>query len=31
MADYKKYGFSGMIAKPYTLEEIRQAVQDVVG
>ncbi|MGD0854803.1 MAG: PAS domain S-box protein [Dehalococcoidia bacterium] len=31
MADYKKYGFSGMVAKPYTLEELRQAVQDVVG
>jgi PAS domain S-box-containing protein len=31
MADYKKYGFSGMVAKPYTLEELSKAVQDVIG
>ncbi len=31
MADYRKYGFRGMVAKPYTLDELRQAVQDVMG
>jgi len=31
MADYSDYGFSGVIAKPYTLEELRKAVQDVIG
>jgi PAS domain S-box-containing protein len=31
MADYKKYGFSGMVAKPYTLEELGKAVHDVIG
>ena len=31
MADYRKYGFSGMVAKPYTFEELRKAVQDVIG
>ena len=31
MADYSKYGFSGMVAKPYTIEELRKAVQNVIG
>jgi DNA-binding NarL/FixJ family response regulator len=31
MANYSEYGFSGMVAKPYTLEELRKAVQDVIG
>ena len=30
MANYKKYGFSGMVAKPYTLEELGKAVQDLM-
>jgi len=28
---YSEYGFSGMIAKPYTIDELRKAVQDVIG
>ena len=31
MADYSEYGFSGMVAKPYTLDELRKSVQDVIG
>jgi two-component system cell cycle sensor histidine kinase/response regulator CckA len=31
MAGYVEYGFSGMVAKPYTMEELRKAVQDVIG
>jgi CheY-like chemotaxis protein len=31
MARYGEYGFSGMVAKPYTLDELRKAVQDVIG
>ena len=30
MAEYRGYGFSGMVAKPYTLEQLRKAVQDVM-
>jgi CheY-like chemotaxis protein len=28
---FRDYGFSGMVAKPYTIEELRKAVQDVIG
>ena len=31
MAKHRDYGFSGMVAKPYTIEELRKAVQDVIG
>ncbi|MDD5313093.1 MAG: PAS domain S-box protein [Dehalococcoidia bacterium] len=31
MADYRGHGFSGMVAKPYTIEELQRAVQDVIG
>jgi PAS domain S-box-containing protein len=31
MAEYRGYGFSGMVAKPYTLEQLRKALQDVIG
>ena len=31
IAKHKDYGFSGMVAKPYTLEELRKALQDVAG
>jgi len=31
IAKYKEYGFSGMVAKPYTIEELRKALQDVIG
>jgi PAS domain S-box-containing protein len=31
MAKYKEYGFSGMVAKPYTLAELGKAVKDVIG
>jgi DNA-binding NarL/FixJ family response regulator len=31
IAKYREYGFSGMVAKPYTIEELRKAVQDVIG
>jgi two-component system, cell cycle sensor histidine kinase and response regulator CckA len=30
MAGYSKYGFRGMVAKPYTLEELDKAVKDVI-
>jgi CheY-like chemotaxis protein len=31
IARYSDYGFSGMVAKPYTLEQLRKALQDVIG
>jgi len=30
MAEYRGYGFSGMVAKPYTIEQLRKALQDVM-
>jgi PAS domain S-box-containing protein len=31
MSEYREYGFSAMLVKPYTIEELRKAVQDVIG
>jgi PAS domain S-box-containing protein len=31
MARYSEYGFSGVVAKPYTIAELRKAMQDVMG
>ncbi len=31
MANYKKYGFSGAMAKPYELEELRKILDQVLG
>jgi CheY-like chemotaxis protein len=31
MAEYREYGFSGMVAKPYTLEQLGNAVHDLIG
>ena len=31
IAKFREYGFSGVVAKPYTIEELRKAVQDVIG
>jgi PAS domain S-box-containing protein len=31
IANYRDYGFSGVVAKPYTLEQLRKALQDVIG
>jgi PAS domain S-box-containing protein len=31
IAKYRDFGFSGMVAKPYTIAELRKAVQDVIG
>ena len=30
MAKHRDHGFSGVVAKPYTIEELRKAVQDVI-
>jgi DNA-binding NarL/FixJ family response regulator len=30
MAKHRDHGFSGMVAKPYSIDELRQAVQDVI-
>ncbi len=31
IAKYREHGFSGIVAKPYTIEELRKALQDVIG
>jgi CheY-like chemotaxis protein len=31
IAKFRDYGFSGMVAKPYTLEELGRAVQEAIG
>ena len=31
MANYKKYGFSGAMAKPYELNELMKIVDQVLG
>jgi DNA-binding NarL/FixJ family response regulator len=30
MTDYKQYGFSGVVAKPYTLEELGEKLNQVL-
>jgi PAS domain S-box-containing protein len=31
MAEYKKYGFKGVIRKPYKIEEIKRAINELLG
>ncbi|MCJ7654154.1 MAG: response regulator [Dehalococcoidia bacterium] len=31
MAEYRENGFKGMVAKPYTLEQMRQALHELIG
>jgi two-component system cell cycle sensor histidine kinase/response regulator CckA len=31
MAEHREYGFNEKLVKPYTIEELRKAVQDVIG
>ncbi len=31
MTEYRGYGFSGMAAKPYSLQQLRKALSDVIG
>jgi CheY-like chemotaxis protein len=31
IAKFRDHGFSGMVAKPHTIEELRKAVQDAIG
>jgi len=31
IAEYKLYGFSGVVSKPYILDQLRQALHDVLG
>ena len=30
MTDYKQYGFAGVVAKPYTLEELGEKLSQVL-
>jgi CheY-like chemotaxis protein len=30
MAEYKKYGFKGVVAKPYTLEQLKKTLHGIV-
>jgi two-component system cell cycle sensor histidine kinase/response regulator CckA len=31
MSDFKNYGFSGVVAKPYRIEEIKNALKEIRG
>ena len=31
MSEYEKYGFSGVVAKPYRIEEMQKVLEDVLG
>ena len=31
MANYREYGFSAVVAKPYTLDELNKALHEVLG
>jgi hypothetical protein len=31
MSNFKNYGFSGVVAKPYRVEEIRNVLQEIRG
>jgi two-component system cell cycle sensor histidine kinase/response regulator CckA len=31
IAEYKEYGFKGAVGKPYTIEQLRQAMQELLG
>ncbi len=31
MAEYEKYGFAGVISKPYSIEQLSKSLQDVIG
>jgi len=31
MAEYRGYGFRGIVSKPHTLEQLGKAVQDLIG
>ena len=30
MADYKSYGFSGMVAKPFMIQELEAVLQEII-
>ena len=31
LSDFKKYGFKGIVAKPYVVEELESAVEQILG